>query len=245
MPKAMNPTWSRDELIVTLDFYLQHKPTIPGKTSKEIAELSKFLNRLQSKIGGERKDKFRNINGVYLKLMNFRRFDPNYHGKGMTHGGKDEEVAWKKFANNPHELRKIAASIRSYVESEAELPAGAAIVDDDEIEGEEGKILTRIHRTRERDTKIVQKKKEEVLRSHSRLACEVCSFDFAHEYGERGDGYIECHHTLAVSELKAGQKTKLTDLALVCSNCHRMIHRKRPWLVLDELRVWRKKDRTA
>jgi predicted HNH restriction endonuclease len=25
------------------------------------------------------------------------------------------------------------------------------------------------------------------------LACEVCKFDFAHQYGERGQGYIECH----------------------------------------------------
>ncbi len=34
------------------------------------------------------------------------------------------------------------------------------------------------------------------------------------------------------------QTSKLEDLVLVCSNCHRMIHRKRPWLSATELRGW-------
>jgi hypothetical protein len=47
-----NPPWSRDELIVTLDFYLRHTPSIPANKSSEISELSDFLNLLQSKMGG-------------------------------------------------------------------------------------------------------------------------------------------------------------------------------------------------
>jgi predicted HNH restriction endonuclease len=39
-----------------------------------------------------------------------------------------------------------------------------------------------------------------------------------------------------VSTLRPGTKTKLADLALVCSNCHRMIHRRARWLTIDELR---------
>jgi hypothetical protein len=78
-----NPKWSRDELIVTLNFYLLPNPSIPDKRSSEILELSDFLNRLQIKLGGETGDKFRNPNGVYMKLMNFRRFDPSYEGKGL------------------------------------------------------------------------------------------------------------------------------------------------------------------
>ena len=46
-----NPSWTRDELIVTLQFYLAHTPTIPGKNSEEILELSQFLNQLQFKLG--------------------------------------------------------------------------------------------------------------------------------------------------------------------------------------------------
>ena len=79
---------------MTLDFYLLHNPSIPDKRSSEILELSDFLNRLQMKLGGEAGDKFRNPNGVYMKLMNFRRFDPSYEGKGLERGGKDDEVVW-------------------------------------------------------------------------------------------------------------------------------------------------------
>jgi hypothetical protein len=31
-----NPDWTRDELILALDFYLQHRPNPPGKNSQEI-----------------------------------------------------------------------------------------------------------------------------------------------------------------------------------------------------------------
>ena len=33
-----------------------------------------------------------------------------------------------------------------------------------------------------------------------------------------------------------GYETKIEEIAIVCSNCHRMLHRKRPWLKIDELK---------
>lgn len=227
-----NPKWSRDELIVTLDFYLRHNPSIPDKRSSQISELSDFLNRLQMKLEGETGDKFRNPNGVYMKLMNFRRFDPSYEGKGLERGGKDEGVVWNLYSSNPRELCKLADSIKSLVLSDDPVPPFANMGDDEE-EGEEGQILTRTHRYRERNTKLVARKKRRVLRDKGKLSCEVCGFDFSAAYGERGDGFIECHHTKPVSELKNGETTKINDLALVCSNCHRMIHRRKPWLSVE------------
>jgi putative restriction endonuclease len=38
-----------------------------------------------------------------------------------------------------------------------------------------------------------------------------------------------------VSEIKPGEKTKNEDLALLCSNCHRIVHRKKPWLSVEKL----------
>ena len=229
-----NPKWSRDELIVTLDFYLQHNPSIPDKRSSEILELSDFLNRLQMKLGGETGDKFRNPNGVYMKLMNFRRFDPSYEGKGLERGGKDEEVVWNLYSSNQNQLRELTESIKSLVLSDDPLPP-VEIMGDDEEEGEEGQILTRTHRYRERNNKLVTRKKQRVLREIGTLFCEACGFDFSEAYGKRGDGFIECHHTKPVSELKDGETTKIADLALVCSNCHRMIHRRKPWLSVEDL----------
>ncbi len=54
-------------------------------------------------------------------------------------------------------------------------------------------------------------------------------------YGVLGEDYIECHHTKPVSEYLVEQSTNINDLILVCSNCHRMLHRKRPWLKKEEL----------
>lgn len=67
-----------------------------------------------------------------------------------------------------------------------------------------------------------------------RLECEVCGFDFATRYGDLGTGFIEAHHILPLAA--AGPATtRLADLALVCSNCHRMLHRAKPWMTPEEL----------
>ena len=100
----------------------------------------------------------------------------------------------------------------------------------------EGAVLTRLHRFRERDRGIVERRKAKVLKEAGTLACEACGFDFRKVYGPRGDGFIECHHTQPVSALKSGEKTKIADLALLCANCHRMIHVTRPWLTVEELK---------
>ena len=106
---------------------------------------------------------------------------------------------------------------------------------DDEDDTQEGALLSRVHRSRERNGKIVRRKKAQVEKEQRRLRCELCKFDFSARYGSHGNGYIECHHTKPVSSLVPGEKTKLSDLALVYSNCHRMLHRRQPWLTLEEL----------
>ena len=132
-----NPPWTRDELIVTLQFYLAHTPTIPGKNSEDILELSQFLNLLQVKLGGAVPEKFRNPNGVYMKLMNFRRFDPEYQGQGLSRGNKDELLVWNRFAPEREELLKVCDAIRNLVSSDQALPPVEEALTDEE-EGEEG-----------------------------------------------------------------------------------------------------------
>src|SRR5215210_153335 len=93
-----------------------------------------------------------------------------------------------------------------------------------------------LHKKRERNPKLVLKAKESFKRKHGCLFCEACRFDFAVRYGMPGEGFIEVHHDIPVSELKPGNKTKISDVSLVCSNCHRMLHRRRPWLKVEALR---------
>ena len=81
------------------------------------------------------------------------------------------------------------------------------------------------------------KNRIEAIRIHG-LKCSACGFDFARAYGERGQGYIEIHHIKLVSEAKEAEKVNpLTDLVPVCSNCHRMIHRRKgSLLTVDQLK---------
>lgn len=58
-----------------------------------------------------------------------------------------------------------------------------------------------------------------------RVLCECCQFDFLARYGEHGAGYIEAHHRNFIST--GVRLTKPGDLALVCANCHRMLHTKK------------------
>ena len=113
------------------------------------------------------------------------------------------------------------------------VPTDVQLEDEDEEEFPEGRVLYRVHRQRERNSSLIKKKKA----AASLLRCEVCDFDFVNVYGEVGRGFIECHHTIPISDYTANQRTKLDDLALVCANCHRMLHRRRPWLSIDELRA--------
>jgi len=100
----------------------------------------------------------------------------------------------------------------------------------------EGKRFERIHIARERNAELVRAAKDAALIATNSLKCEVCGFDFKKTYGELGEGYIEAHHTSPMCELNDDSVTKIEDLALVCSNCHRMLHRRRPWISHTDLK---------
>jgi 5-methylcytosine-specific restriction protein A len=80
----------------------------------------------------------------------------------------------------------------------------------------------RLHKRVERNSKLVEQVKK--LKGSK---CEACSMDFSRKYGEIGKGYIEAHHLKPVSTLEK-MRTELNpavDFAVLCANCHRMIHR--------------------
>jgi hypothetical protein len=100
----------------------------------------------------------------------------------------------------------------------------------------EGKLKERLHLARERNAEVIRQAKRLAMQHDGRLRCACCKFDFEQVYGSLGKDFIEAHHTKPLSTLHAdGELTRVEDLALVCSNCHRMLHRRRPWLGLTEL----------
>jgi len=81
---------------------------------------------------------------------------------------------------------------------------------------------------RHREAQLRRAKIQDCLdRNGGRLVCEVpnCRFDFFDRYGALGKGYAQVHHLLPLSNSPPeGRKTQLKDLAIVCANCHVMIH---------------------
>jgi 5-methylcytosine-specific restriction enzyme A len=216
--KTRNPNWSRDEIILALNLYfeLNGKDEVPNNQS--VIDLSATLNRLSNL--ENRSTTFRNPDGVAMKLQNLRYFDTGRTG-GLPAGSKLDEKAFREFYNDRPTLRAIAEQIISSLNLAID-----PIPDiDEDASAREGKRLQKIHYSIERSRRIVEKKKKAVLQKEGRLSCEVCSFDFQTFYGFIGEGFIECHHKVPLAKLSSSMMTKLSDLALVCSNCHRMLHK--------------------
>lgn len=155
-----------------------------------------------------------------MKLTNFLRFDPQYLGKGLERGSKLDEEVWNDFSSDIEKLKMTANSIAKSITLG---PDDSSNTNDEEFA--EGKILTILHMRKERNRKAVEQKKKRVLQETGKLECEVCGFDFFKVYGSLGYGFAECHHTFPVYRLTPDHKTRLEDLAILCSNCHRMIHK--------------------
>lgn len=234
-----NPKWHRDEVILALDLYYSLESGQMSASNPNVIELSKILNRLPIHISRPDEVKFRNANGVNLKLGNFKHYDPDYKGEGLKGGSKLDKEVLNEFYGNRKSLKSIANKIKATVEN-------ASIVnklynipneeDEDFHSVKEGKVIYKLHKLRERDSKINKKKKDAYLKKFGKLNCEVCDFDFHNFYGELGKGFIEAHHRIPLSDIDGESKTELKDLALVCSNCHRMLHRKIDTMSINDLK---------
>ena len=237
-----NPPWARDELIIALDLYLRHHAT--SADDPEVVSVSELLNALPIHTERDDAERFRNANGVYMKLGNFQSIDPAYPGVGLQRGNRLEQVVWDEFASNPERLRAAAAAIRALAEAPDRSWAAGAM-EADEAEAPEGRVLFRVHRARERNSALVRRRKQLTMEQLGRLQCEACDFDFSERYGELGEGFIECHHTVPVSRLRPGDRTRLRDLALVCANCHRMLHRGGELVTIAALRATLAREHAA
>lgn len=233
---SRNPKWTRDELILALDLFFRVNPLHTSEKHPEIIALSDLLNKLPIHAKSETEENFRNPSGVYMKLCNFLRFDPTYPGSGLKAGSKLDQDIWDEFADDRRNLAIIAQAIKS----NAALLLAPQTVEEEQVQEDEefaeGRVLARMHTIRERNKTLTRKKKQDTLDKSGNLACEACGFDFAEKYGKIGQGFAECHHNKPVSELTQEDKTKLSDLAILCANCHMMIHSARPWLSVAELR---------
>ena len=221
-----NPAWARDELVLALDLYFSLRPGEIHARNPKIIELSDLLNGLPIHDVRPDEAKFRNPNGVGLKLSNFKAIDPNYSGKGLTRTSKLDRVIFQEFTGDRERLSLQAQRIREVVQDET-IRTALEKVDNsggDDFEVKEGKVIFKLHKIRERNRTLVEKKKRQIFNQLGSLSCEVCEFNFESVYGEIGKGFIECHHRVPLADLTSETLTTLDDLAVVCANCHRMLH---------------------
>jgi 5-methylcytosine-specific restriction protein A len=227
------PDWAWEEIVLVCDLVAQNQWQQVTVHSPETIELSELLQTMDIFPAEVRGDKFRNPNGVVRKSADIATSHPGYRG-AKTNGGLRTQGVVAEFIRNPVAMHALAVLLHSSLAAgEAlELPQDVGYENESEMEG---RYLLRLHAYRERNPALRRKKISSVLAADGSLACEVCAFDFAQQYGERGQGYIECHHVEPLHV--GGEKARsVKDLALLCSNCHRMIHTKPPWPTPAELR---------
>ena len=151
--------------------------------------------------------------------------------------GQDSKGRWKYW--NIPEIADVAKIVQYFGKSldEILLPEDDATnAEYEEISASEGSVTIRQHLHRERDRAIIEAKRRQVLSTTGKLACSVCNFDFEEFYGNIGASFCEIHHLRPLADSDSEVQTRLEDLAVVCPNCHRMIHRSRPFLTLKQLK---------
>jgi len=165
-----------------------------------------------------------------------RRYPPKYTISKANRYANDVEFPLAEFSGGSEANNFLIARGFTICTKAGKAINVEPVLEDDESSFPEGKAQFRRHKRYERDARIVRKAKEKRLRETRTLECDACGFCFQTAYGARGVGFIEAHHNVAISKLGASHRTKVSDIALVCSNCHRMLHRAVPWLTVHQLK---------
>lgn len=131
--------------------------------------------------------------------------------------------------------RSRISNMFSKVSDQDRLIADSFALDPGSMEFREGRLKLRLHLARERNRYLVEAAKLH-WKNLGALQCAACGFSFERAYGEAGRDFIEAHHNIPVSELTEETVVRPSDLSPVCSNCHGLIHRHRPWLTIQQVR---------
>ncbi|WP_209323178.1 HNH endonuclease [Brevibacterium renqingii] len=232
----MSANWTEDEVVLICAEVKANGWDSIRADSLSARRLSVLLIGASKVPLNERKETFRSPGSIHRKSWDIITALPTYSGTPTKGGNTTREVV-QCFLEEPDKMTQRAQEIKTQIVSSQLTSEG--LQGDDEFgiqeasEGAEAEIML-IRRERSRSLRL--KKISAVLGAGKKIECEVCGFDYSIIYGDRGDGYIEVHHVLPLHA--SGQTiTRLGDLVLLCANCHRMIHRRHPWLEPDELKA--------
>jgi 5-methylcytosine-specific restriction protein A len=226
--------WQWEEIVLACDLVYQNGWRQLDEGDPRVRELSGILQRMSIHPLDVRLPNFRNLAGVAQKTRNIATVHPDYVGR-PSNGNKLDKKVLDEFLDDTERMRNVASRLRQLALTDEPENSSQLLLGDEDESVMEGRYLLRFHRVRERSSKLREKKIRSVLAGGGPLVCEVCQFNFEGFYGDLGKGFIECHHVEPLYE--SGERSRtIHDLALLCSNCHHMIHRKPPWPTPSQLR---------
>lgn len=214
-----NPEWTRDETILVLDLIVKQGMKALPKTSPEVQELSDFLRASSIHPLTSRAGTFRNAVGVSMKMQNLLEKD----GKGLPNASKMDRAVWAEFIDGGKSTDAAARLIRASDTALKSLETLEETDDDEEVT--EGSMSEKVHRRRDRARGLRPK----VLTRHrkangGKLHCDCCSAKERKRLGAVAEAEFEAHHKVPLASDAGKTKTKVSDLVVLCANCHRLIH---------------------
>lgn len=160
--------------------------------------------------------------------------DSSWNSWQITEHGKSHFSLLASWASTQKQFRHLNPEV---IQSIVSLATSGELSDENALTGEtsfvEGQQTLHWTTRYERDAKL----RAAAIKLHG-VICMGCGFDFEKKYGAIGTGFIEVHHTKPVSSLGGPSLVDLErELVVLCSNCHSIVHRKRPSpLPIDALR---------
>jgi len=144
------------------------------------------------------------------------------HNKKLKLSSVSDPYQTNKYEPIPRADVEIYATISSTTKRSA--PDEKQIISNNDPFAFEGERKLELHKSIERDRNLRSKKLASFLEVHEKLFCELCNFNFQEAYPFLTKDIIEVHHIIPLASLTRGTIVNLTDLMLLCSNCHFAVH---------------------
>ena len=157
------------------------------------------------------------------------------HGLQVRKGTNSNEI--RKSADRMIRLKSKLFGLTNAGSATTLIDAAAKTeVEAEEIAGKEGRLLVRLHIYRERDRRFVRR-----VRRHyrslggGRLVCRACGCVPVEVYGPSGDSCMEAHHKVPIEQLQPDSVTVVSEMAMLCASCHRVVHSEKPCLTVESV----------
>lgn len=229
--------WSVEETILALDYYLTHKGRIPFLKGADLRDLTEVIQQYNSHFSD---GNVRSQASIEMKISNFKSIDsePINGSKGLSQYSLLDYELFMHYRNRINDLEEAVSQIKASMSN----TSGRSLPSIKQTTEGGYKLVT--HKIIERNPNFIKKFKLAMLDIEGKLSCSVCEFDFEDFYGDIGHSFIECHHLIPISKYEGPHAINKDDLALVCSNCHSMLHKSLA-ITIDELRMIVKQTRNT